>query len=140
MIFKIYNSDFGFKLNNVDYTFIHVDSLTITDPEFNRLVRGANATNKEGLIYKEGAKEPKEFAVTIMQMTPSLKAVLDECYKNQTRIDAAYCIDRLDGSSKMLKNCILTQMPQQLTVDETPDAMAVSLTFAGFDLVEIHKS
>lgn len=140
MIFKIYNSDFGIKINDVNYEFTHVDNMQIEDPEFNRLVRGANATNKDGLIYKEGSREPKRITVTIMSMTPALKAVLDDCFKNQTRIDAVYCIDRLDGSGKMGKNAILSQQPQQLLVDETPDSMAVALIFESFDLSEIHKS
>jgi hypothetical protein len=139
MIFKIYNSDFGIKLNGVNYDFTHVDSLTIEDPEFNRLVRGANATNKEGLVYKEGGKEPKRVTVTIMDMTAALKAVLDSCFSEKTRIDAVYCIDRSDGSGKMAKSAILAQQPQQLTVDESPESMAVNLIFESFDLSEVHK-
>lgn len=140
MIFKVYNSDFGIKLNDVNYDFTHVDSLTIEDPEFNRLVRGANASNKEGLVYKEGSKEPKRITVNILNMTAALKAVLDSCFQDQTRIDAVYCIDRTDGSGKMAKNAILAQQPQQLTVDESPESMAVSLIFESFDLSETHKS
>ena len=140
MIFKIYNSDFGMKINGVHYDFTHVDSLTIEDPEFNRLVRGSTATNKTGLIYKEGSKEPKTVTVTIMDMTPELKLVLDDCFTNKTRIEAVYCIDRTDGSGKMAKNAILCQQPQQLTVDESPESMNFALMFQSFDLSEIHKS
>jgi hypothetical protein len=140
MIFKVYNSDFGIKLNGVNYDFTHVDSLTIEDPEYNRLVRGANANNKEGLIYKEGGKEPKRVTVTIMGMTAALKAVLDGCFQDKSRIDAVYCIDRTDGSGKMAKNAILAQQPQQLTVDESPESMSVQLIFESFDLTEVHKA
>lgn len=140
MIFKVYNSDFGMKIGGVDYNFTHVDNMQIEDPENNRLVRGANATNKEGLVYKEGSKEPKRVTVTIMGMSPELKAVLDDCFKEKTRIEAVYCIDRTDGSGKMAKNAILCQQPQQLTVDESPESMNVALIFESFDMSEVHKS
>lgn len=140
MIFKVYNSDFGMKISGVNYDFTHVDNMQIEDPEFNRLIRGANAANKSGLVYKEGGKEPKRITVTIMGMSPELKAVLDGCFKDRTRIEAVYCIDRTDGSGKMAKDAILSQQPQQLTVDESPESMSVALIFESFDLSEIHKS
>lgn len=139
MIFKIYNSDFGFKLAGVDYTFTHVQNMTIEDPETNKLVRGGNAGDKLGLPYKEGTKEPKRVTCTIMGMSKELKGVLDEAFKNQTRLDV-YCIDRTDGSSKMAKNSVLSTQPQQLTVDDTAESMNVALIFESFDLSEVHKS
>lgn len=140
MIFKIYNSDFGIKLNGVDYGFTHVDNLTIEDPEMNRLTRGANAGNKTGIVYTEGSKEPKRVSVTIQQMSPELKAVLDTCFKDKTRIEAVYCIDRQDGSGKMAKNAILCSQPQQLNIEESPESMNVVLIFESYDLTETHKS
>lgn len=140
MTFKVYNSDFGIKLNDVNYDFTHCDGMQIEDPEFNRLTRGANATNKEGLAYKEGMKEPKRITVTIQGMSAALKEVLDGCFKDKTRIDAVYCIDRTDGSGKMFKNAILCQQPQQLNVEESPESMNVALIFESFDASEVHKS
>lgn len=140
MIFKIYNCDFGIKLNGVNYDFTHVDNMQVEDPENNRLIRGANATNKEGLIYKEGAKEPKRITVTIIGMTPDLKGVLDTCFSERQRIDAVFCIDRTDGSGKMYKSAILCQQPQQLQVDDSPESMNVQLMFESFDASEVHKT
>ncbi len=139
MIFKMYNCDFGVKINGVDYQFDHVEGMQIEDPEVTKLVRGSNASNKLGLVYKEGLKEPKKLTVTIIGMSLALKAVLDAAYEDKTRVDA-YCIDRNDGSSKMAKNSILSSQPQQLNVDESPDSMNVALMFESFDLVEVHKS
>lgn len=139
MIFKMYNCDFGIKINGVTYEFTHVQDLVIEDPETTKLVRGSNAGNKTGLVYKEGIKEPKKVTVKIMDMSPELKSVLDSAYSNQTRLDP-FCIDRTDGSSKIAKNAVLSQQPQQLTVDDSPDSMAVSLAFESFDLTEVHKS
>lgn len=139
MVFKIYNCDFGIKVDGVDYQFEHVDSIQIEDPERNRLTRGANAGNKTGLAYKEGVKEPKKWTIPILNMSAALKAVLDSAYDDQTRVDV-YCIDRNDGSSKMGKNAVLCNRPQQLTVDESAESMQVSLEFETFDSVEVHKS
>lgn len=139
MIFKIYDSDFGIKYNGVNYDFDHVLDLQIEDPEVTRLVRGANASNKTGLVYKEGIREPKRWTVTIMGMSAGLKAVLDQAYENKDRLDV-YCISRLDGSSKMGKNAILSSQPQQLTIDESPESMNVALIFETFDSSEVHKS
>lgn len=139
MIFKIYECDFGIKLNGVSYDFTHVQSLQIEDPETTKLTRGANTGNKVGLVYREGLKDPKKITVTIVGMSQELKAVLDQAYNDQTRLDV-YAISRVDGSSKMAKNAILSQQPQQMNVEEGPDSMNVALAFESFDLTETHKS
>lgn len=139
MIFKIYDSDFGIKYNGANYDFPHVNSLVIENPEITHLVRGANASNKEGLVYKEGIKEPKKWTVVIIGMSSDLKTTLDTAYDNKDRLDI-YCISRTDGSSKMGKNAILSQQPQQLTIDDSPDSMNVTLIFETFDSSEVHKS
>lgn len=139
MIFKIYNCDFGVKVNGVDYEFFDVAELTIEDPERNRLTRGTNSKNTVGLPYKDGLAEPKRWTIPILNMSIELKALLDSAYKLQTRVDV-YCIDRIDGSSKMGKNALLSNKPQQLTIDQTAESMRVSLEFETFDSSEIHKS
>ncbi len=139
MIFKLYDCDVGIKVNGVSYDFTHVDSVTVEDPERNKLTRGANGTNKVGLAYKEGMKEPKRWTIPIMDMSIELKAVLDTAFTDKTRLDV-YAISRVDGSSKMAKNAVLCNQPQQLTLDETPESMQVSLEFETFDSSEVHKS
>lgn len=139
MIFKIYNCDFGIKYNGVNYDFTDVDSMTIENPESTKLIRGANGTNKLGLAYKEGLKEGKKITVVIKNMSAELKGVLDTAYDNKDRMDV-FCIDRSDGSSKMGKQSILCMQPVQLTLEESPESMNVSLVFETFDLSEVHKS
>ena len=139
MIFKIYNCDFGVKINSVSYDFEHVSELQIEDPERNRLTRGSNAKNKIGLSYKDGLKDPKKWTIPILNMSAELKLVLDAAFDNQTRCEV-YAIDRTDGSSKMAKNAILSNRPQQLALDETAESMNVSLEFETFDSTETHKS
>lgn len=139
MIFKIYNCDFGIKVDGVSYDFEHVAELQIDDPGRNQLTRGGNAKNKTGLAYKDGLKEPKRWTLPILNMSAALKGVMDGCFENQTRLDV-YCIDRTDGSSKMAKNAIISNRPQQLAVDESAESMNVSLEFVTFDSTETHKS
>ena len=139
MIFKIYDCDICVKINGVSYDFTHVQSVTIEDPENTRLTRGANASNKLGIAYKEGIKDPSKVTIPIIEMSLELKEVLDAAYIAKTRMDV-YCISRSDGSSKMAKNAVLCQKPQQLTLDESPESMNVSLSWDSFDMSEIHKS
>jgi hypothetical protein len=137
--FKIYDCDFGIKIAGISYEFTHVNELTIEDPENTKLIRGSNAGNKVGLVYKEGIKEPKKISVSIMDMTIALKEVLDAAYDARTRLDV-YCISKTDGSSKMAKNAVLSQIPQQLSINDGADSMNVKLDFESFDLSEVHKT
>lgn len=139
MIFKPYECDFGIKYNGISYDFEHVNSLVIDDPERNRLTRGTNAKDKIGLPFKDGLKEPKKWTAEIMNMSADLKAVFETLYATQDRIDV-YCISRKDGSKKQASNAILSNQPQQLTLNDTAESMAVSLEFETFDSVENHKS
>lgn len=139
MIFKQYESDFFIKYNGVVYDFTHVESLAIEDPEMTRLTRGANGNNKEGLVYKEGIKEPKRVTVTIIDMPLAIKTLLDTIYNGQERCEVG-CVARRDGSKKIARSAILCQEPRQLLVDETPESMNVALVFESFDLIEEHKS
>lgn len=137
-MFRIYDCDFGVKVNGVNYDFEHVSELSIDDPERNRLTRGSNAKTKIGLPYKDGLKDPKKWTIPILNMSAALKEVLDGCYDNQTRLDV-YCIDRKNGSSKMAKNAILSNKPQQLKLDDTAESLQVSLEFETFDSGETIK-
>lgn len=133
MKLTMYDCDFGVKIAGVSYDFEHVDSLTVEDPEKTRITRGANAKNKTGLVYKEGLKEPKRLIVPVLDLSSALFGVLKSAYKNQTRLEV-YAIDRKTGSSKIGKNSILSNDPQQLTIDDSPESMQVSLEFETFDL------
>lgn len=139
MTFKIYDCDFGVTINGVNYDFTHVNSVTIEDNEKTRLVRGANAGNKTGFPYKEGLRDAKVWTVSLIDLEKDLFNLLRTCYRDQTRVDC-YCISRPDGSSKIAKNAVLSQEPQQLTVDESADSLSVNLIFESFDVSEIHKN
>ena len=139
MVFKLYDCDFGLKIGGVQYEFTDVAELQVEDPERNRVTRGANAKNKVGLAYKDGLKDPKRWTIPILNMSSALKEVLDGAYDNVTRVDV-YCVARSEGSSKWLRDAVLSNRPQQLTLDETAESMNVSLEFEGFNSTENHKS
>lgn len=138
MIFKIYECDFGIKVNGQAYDFEDVAELQIEDNERNRKTRGANGKNKKGITYKEGVRDPKKWTLPILNMPAALKVVLDDCYENQTDVDV-YAIDRKSGSSKMARVAVLCNKPQQLALNDSPDSMNVSLEFETFDSSEVHK-
>lgn len=137
-MFRIYDCDFGVKVDGVSYDFEHVAELSIDDPERNRLTRGSNAKTKIGLAYKDGLKDPKKWTIPILNMSAALKDVLDDCYDNVKRLDV-YCIDRKNGSKKMAGNAILSNKPQQLKLDDTAESLQVSLEFETFDSSETIK-
>jgi hypothetical protein len=138
-IFKLYDSDCGVTVDGVNYFFTHVDSVTIEDPERTRLIRGANSGNNIGLIYKEGNREPKTVTMNVLEVPLELFGVLKTAYKERKRLDA-WVTSRVDGSSKIAKNAVLSQEPKQLNMDDTPESMQVSLVFESFDVSETHKS
>lgn len=75
----------------------------------------------------------------LMDLQPELFEVLKSAHKNKTRFDNVYAISRDTGSGKSAKRAILSQEPQQLTIDETPDSLTVTLAFETFDLSEARK-
>lgn len=139
MIFKLYDCDFGVTINGVNYDFEHVENLQIEDPERTRLIRGGNAGDKLGLVYKEGIKEAKTITLTVIGMPIEVHALLKAAYDDRARLDC-YCVSRVDGSSKIAKNAILSQEPKQLSLDDTAESMNTALVFESFDVSEVHKS
>ena len=138
-IFKLYECDVGFVVDGTKYEFPNVNQVVFEDNERNRLTRGASATDEIGLTYRDGIKDPKRILPDVLEMNADLYALFVSLFVNQTRFEF-YCISRKDGSSKMGKNCILSNRPQQLNLDETADSLAVSLEVETFKIEEVHKS
>ncbi len=139
MIFKMYNCDFVLKHNDVTYQFEHVENVSVEDPESVKLIRGSNRFNKEGLVYTEGSKDPKRVTMTLMGVSQDINSLFKEIYEDKSRVELSI-IDRTDGSGKIAKQAILSQMPQQLSIDESPESMNVAVIFESFDVNEVHKS
>ena len=138
-IFKLYDCDVGITLNGVNYDFEHVVSVGIEDPRRTRLTREANAGNKVGVAYTEGVKEASTITIPVIGLPMDLHNALKTAFEQKTRMDV-YAISRADGSSKLAKNAVLSQTPQQLTLDDSPESMDTSLVWESFDVDEVHKS
>src|SRR6187402_341368 len=121
-LFKMFDCDFVVTIDGTNYTFTHVENLQIEDPERTRLIRGSNAGNKEGLIYKEGLKEAKTITLTVIGMPNDVHSLLKDAYTDKTRMDVA-AVSRTDGSSKIAKNAILAQSPKQLNMDDSAESL-----------------
>lgn len=138
-IFKMYDCDFVLTYKDVEYTFSEVENFTIDDPERTRLTRGANASNTLGIAYKEGLKDAKTITLTVIGMPFALHNLLKGVYSKRERVQVG-AISRIDGSSKIAKNAILSQSPKQLSMDDSAESMNTSLIFESFDVEEVHKS
>lgn len=137
--FKIYNCDVGFKYKGTDYQFTDVNSVAFENPTRNRLTRGSNGKNETGLSYTEGIREPKRATIAGMNIPIAMYNVFGDIFRKKERIDF-YAIDRTDGSSKWLKEAILSNEPEQLNLDDTPESLEVSIELESFQSIEIHKS
>lgn len=137
-MFKHNECDFGIVLGGVDYRFTNVQRIAIEDPERNALTRGSNGADKVGIAYRVGVSEAKRWTAEILDMSFAMKTALDAAYDNQTRMDV-YAIDRKTGASKMARQAILANKPQQLTLEEGPESLQVSLEFETFDSSEKYK-
>ncbi len=135
---KLLDCDVGLTIEGINYEFVHVDSVTVEDPEETNLTRGANAGNKVGIVFKEGVKDPTRITVPVMGMSTSLHELLKTVYDTEKRFDF-YCISRKTGASKFAKNAVLCKRPQQLTLDETPESMNIGLVIASFDVEDKPK-
>lgn len=136
---KLYDCDIGITLRGVNYEFEHVDSVTVEDPRRHRLIRGANASNKVGLPYTEGIKEASTVTTSVIGIPAELHALLKEAFLAKERLDF-WAISRQNGSSKMAKNAILAQEPQQPSLDETPESLNTPLVFESFDVGDYLKA
>lgn len=132
---KLYDCDIGVTVRGTEYTFTHVDSVTVDDPTRTRLVRGANAGNKEGIAYTEGSKDAKTVTTSVIGIPASLHALLKDVFSKKERVDG-WAISRVNGSSKFWKNAVLSQEPQQLTLDDSPESMNTALIFESFDVAD----
>lgn len=132
-MFQIYKTQSGFIHNGIDYGFDDVDSHVISPQEAKHLTRGANSTNKLGLVYKENSKLPWTVTANIMNVTKEVMELLNKCYENEERIDF-YCVDSDTGDNKMARNSLVTKYVTQETVSDGEDTYNIALALESFDV------
>ena len=136
--FVITDADVGFSLNGVNYTFDHIDSVAIEDPQMKHLVRGANAISTTGLMYTEGQANPVTLTFTLKGASVAHLNLLKAHYKDQAennRIDF-WVVDRKNGSILSAKDSILQKEPRQLNISEGEENLAIDVMIETFNLTE----
>lgn len=135
--FKLNQMDHSLTVRGVEYDLPHVDSIVVEDPKQVMLTRGANGKNNVGVVFVEGVKDPYVITITTMDLPLTLFNLLLDVWKKEERID--YNGIAADGSTKNAKQAILSTKPQQLTLDNTAEAMNVVLVLRTFIYDEVKK-
>lgn len=132
-MFKLYECDVGIKAEGITYQWKNISQVAFEDNERNRLTRGANATDEVGIAYKDGIKEAKRILPSILEMPSALHALFQRLFKDQVRFEF-FCTSRKTGSSLFGKNCILSNRPMQLNLDETAESLEIAIEIETFKL------
>jgi hypothetical protein len=137
-ILNIADCDVGFSINGTNYTFDHVDGVTIEDPRRSHLIRGVNSTSKRGLRYREGTASPYVVTVRLKSIGVSFEGLLRTQFDNDGRIDF-WVIDRATGSNKKFQQACLQNAPKQLSITEGEDNLDIELVLESFDFTGDYK-
>lgn len=130
---RIWKTQGGFTVNGTDYQFDDFDSVSFTFSRIKHIMRGANGTNKIGIDTEEGLKTPDTAQVTIVDMTPEVHQLLEDCYKNDTRINL-YFIDSENLGKIQFNNAKITTPVRQLNIGEEDSNLQVVLSVESFDV------
>lgn len=130
---QLWKTENGFIYNGVTYNFDDVDSHVISPQEAKHLTRGANSTNKLGVVYKENSKMPWTVTANIMNVSKDIMEILNKCYENEERIDY-FCVDSDTGDNKMARNSLVTKYVTQETVSDGEDTYNIALALESFDV------
>src|SRR5574344_2327987 len=107
--------NFGFVYNGTRYEFEDIDSDIVDNPHETGLTRGMNAKNKSGLEYESNLDQPIIRTQIVKNIPIEIINLLGDIYKKKGRLDI-FCIDRIDGTSRISKNAVLKKKPTQLNV------------------------
>lgn len=134
-MFQIWNCEGGFTYNGQNYKFKDLDSVAYTYNRKNHLLRGANATNKKGIISQEGGKTPDTAEYTVVDCSKAIYSLLLQLYTNRTRIDAFF-IDRNTGEYIIYKDAIIRDKPRQTSVAEDDTSHSFMFAVESFNVTE----
>lgn len=134
-MFQIWNCDGGFSYNGVNYKFRDLDSVAYTYNLKKHLIRGANATNKKGIISQEGGKTPEVAEYTVVDCTKEIYKLLLTIYENSERIDANF-VDRNTGEYIIFKNAIIRDKPRQTNIAEDDTSHSFVFAVESFNVTE----
>lgn len=134
-MFQIWNCEGGFTYNGVNYKFKDLDSVAYTYNLKNHLIRGANATNKTGILSQEGGKTPDTAEYTVVDCSKAIYSLLLQLFEERKRIDAFF-IDRNSGEYIIFKDAIIRDKPRQANVGEDDTSHSFMFAVESFNVTE----
>lgn len=134
-MFQIWNCEGGFTYNGQNYKFKDMDSIAYTYSRKNHLIRGANATNKRGILSQEGSKNPDTAEYTVMDCSKAIQKLLLTIFENKERIDAFF-IDRNTGEYFIFKDSVIRDKPRQTNVAEDDTSHSFVFAVESFNVTE----
>lgn len=132
---QIWNCDGGFTYNGVNYKFKDLDNVAYTFNLKNHLIRGANATNKMGILSQEGGKTPDTAEYTVVDCSKAIYSLLLQLFEERQRIDAFF-IDRNTGEYIIFKDAIIRDKPRQANVAEDDTSHSFMFAVESFNVTE----
>lgn len=134
-MFQIWNCDGGFTYNGVNYKFKDLNSVAYTYSQKNHLLRGANATNKMGILSQEGGKTPDVAEYEVQDCSKAIYTLLLQLFEERQRIDAFF-IDRRTGEYIIFKDAIIRDKPRQANVAEDDTSHSFMFAVESFNVSE----
>lgn len=134
-MFQIWNCEGGFTYNGVNYKFKDLDSVAYTYNLKNHLIRGANATNKMGVLSQEGGKTPDTAEYTVVDCSKAIYSLLLQLFEERQRIDAFF-IDRNSGEYIIFKDAVIRDKPRQANVGEDDTSHSFMFAVESFNVTE----
>lgn len=132
---QIWNCDGGFTYNGVNYKFRDLNSVAYTYSQKNHLIRGANATNKMGILSQEGGKTPDVAEYEVQDCSKEIYRLLLQLFEERKRIDAFF-IDRNTGEYIIFKDAIIRDKPRQANVAEDDTSHSFMFAVESFNVSE----
>lgn len=134
-MFQIWNCEGGFTYNGINYKFKDLDSVAYTYNLKNHLIRGANATNKMGILSQEGGKTPDVAEYTVVDCSKEIYSLLNRLFTLRKRIDAFF-IDRNTGEYVIFKDAVIRDKPRQTTIGEDDTSHSFMFAVESFNVTE----
>lgn len=99
------------------------------------MIRGANATNKMGILSQEGGKTPDTAEYTVVDCSKAIYSLLLQLFEERQRIDAFF-IDRNSGEYIIFKDAVIRDKPRQANVGEDDTSHSFMFAVESFNVTE----
>lgn len=132
-LLRVWATQGGINVNGTNYEFDDFDTVTFTYALAKHITRGANSKNKVGIDVQENSKNPDTATVTVLDMDEAMMNLLNDCFKNNIRIDLWF-IDQSNLGKVNFNNAKVTAPVRQLNIGEEESNLTVQLSVESFDV------